>query len=211
MSPRLSWQYIAGFFDGEGWISYSGYKKVTPVTGVRQAARPDRILHLIAQFLGSNGVRFSLHPNKQTRPSSLPQETLLILDWKSILRFLEAVFPYLVVKRAKAKHAIAYIRNRNWRERLDPELVARSIKAYQSGMSLRQVERQFRIPQTSLFHNLRVSGVPRRSRSEGVKLSWSQRERLDPELVSRSIKAYKAAASPKSATCATKAALTRTG
>lgn len=113
MEP-MSWEYVAGFFDGEGCISLQtntshkqrDYHRVRLIFS--QSARQDKVLDEIAEFLEAEGF----HP---TMTSTLGGSmTQLILYRKSeIGGVLDGMLPYLRVKHQQAVEAFDFMQAHN--------------------------------------------------------------------------------------------------
>jgi len=132
---KVSWQWLAGFYDGEGSITIYDYKRLRTLKD-----RPDRkggtwlmneqvvrlsidqnlrfyllltqknnpVLELIRGFLAIHGIK--------TRPvltSKTGCGKIQIQRYQDVKAFLEGVLPYLICKREKALIALAFI-NKKW-------------------------------------------------------------------------------------------------
>lgn len=102
-------RYVAGLFDGEGWVRISRWKKPNSThvryqltCGIGMAYRP--IIEALAKEYGG-----SVHNNRHDlrSPKNRIQFMWTIASQKAI-RFLNRIYPYLVVKRDEAKIAIAF-------------------------------------------------------------------------------------------------------
>ncbi len=133
---KMTWQYIAGFFDGEGCICLRDYHKnktyvdknknvkVYPIydRGVRVIlAQRTRIYILLAQkengalksigdFIGKKGIKFGIHYSNKAKTS----QNMEMGEHKSVEKFLSNIYPYLIVKKEKAKITLDYIKNKKW-------------------------------------------------------------------------------------------------
>jgi intein-encoded DNA endonuclease-like protein len=88
----ISWQYIAGFFDGEGTvvITVRGQVRCVTVQSTRE------VLDLIQVFLGYGTVR-------KNRPRFY---RLGIYAREDVRDFIEGILPFTVVKRTQLEEAL---------------------------------------------------------------------------------------------------------
>ena len=121
MENREELSYIAGFFDGEGYISLSYYKKKNTFclcAGVNNTNK--YVLLEIKKIFGGNINTYSDKRNKNWKP---------LHRWKvfnqQALNFLKFIHPYLKIKNEKCYWAIKFqekqkkgIRTMNLNEKL---------------------------------------------------------------------------------------------
>jgi hypothetical protein len=150
----ITWQYIAGFFDGEGCIHVREYtrKRVWKSKGKGIKSRPVSdyyiahenilnvtigqnikanlnfhttivqkevtVLYEIQLFLRENGIETAIYVKKKTSLTGVGNEfgVLYFSKWRAVKKFLESVFPYLIVKKEKAALTLEYIRQRHEEE-----------------------------------------------------------------------------------------------
>lgn len=123
----LTWAYIAGFFDGEGHVSFARRNGGSSciVVGMAQSQEtgktgPPQVLQCISAFLRDRGVRHNVYEAgiKQS-PSFLQGRAiqqvrvsyhLQIQNRPGIQTFLEGVYPHLWVKKQKAEDAIRFLK-----------------------------------------------------------------------------------------------------
>jgi transposase-like protein len=114
----MNWDYIAGFFDGEGHLVVKPYKdkhghfrKVT--VGFTQAEEGKEILFAIKDFLEKEGFHPSLRCEKDRRDKRgyklQPKWRLELQSIFEVKRFCEIVRDKLIYKRRKVEDAIAFI------------------------------------------------------------------------------------------------------
>jgi len=89
----MNWQYIAGFFDGEGCIMYGMGQNSISITQKR-----NKVLYDIQKFLFGNDLQSHVYTTKSTGVSRL-----CISKTADTVRFLEGIFPYLIVKKVEAQ------------------------------------------------------------------------------------------------------------
>lgn len=122
----MTWQWLAGFFDGEGCVCIRKLNKpkgrLTPaydlLTHITQ--RNGKILNEIQDFTGYGVISFRLQP---------------IYRWESraidSLKFLKKILPFLKVKKMQARYAIQF---QEYRKREDA--------LSQKGLRWREMHRQ---------------------------------------------------------------------
>ncbi len=99
----MTWQYLAGFVDGEGWIGYSvGIR--SPRIDIGQAE--EKVLHDIVDFLCHNGIsaRFLRCPSKDRRTAfgKKPFYRVLIQGSRNVIPTLKGLLPYLRTRKRVA-------------------------------------------------------------------------------------------------------------
>lgn len=106
----MTWEWLAGFFDGEGCICYSkrsyGRYAMLHITQCRKHEAECGIIHQIHAFLQQNGVvagRLMEYDNASTGGWRIN-----IQNAPGVIRMLEGMLPYLRVKREKAKEALLF-------------------------------------------------------------------------------------------------------
>lgn len=103
---KISWEYLAGFFDGEGWITRDvGHGCEYVVIGMCQLESKDRVLKEIIKFLKANEIVCQQYFRPHTQVTQLR-----IRGDENMVKFLEGVLPYLVVKELNAKKAMKYLK-----------------------------------------------------------------------------------------------------
>jgi len=101
---KLTWQYIAGFFDGEGCISVPRGSKHTrgSLTCIMYQKRPE-VLYKIQEFLTNHGFSCTVAPNQRDQYHLYIKDGLL-----GNLRFLREIHPYLIVKKVEAQDTLRF-------------------------------------------------------------------------------------------------------
>lgn len=111
MVTEISWQYIAGFFDGEGCI-YQATKHGRQLGHFRLTITQTEIevLEKIKGFLEHQGIKSRL--NHIDRGGNCKRcHTVVIDNIANVLPFLRSIQPYTIVKRDKTKEAILVLTN----------------------------------------------------------------------------------------------------
>ena len=98
---KISPEYIAGFIDGEAYLGiYLTPNKKTYITAVKvaQTAQGYEVLEYLREIYGGHiDTRTSKQPNHQD------SKTWVIKSKKGILKLLEDILPFLIVKREQAE------------------------------------------------------------------------------------------------------------
>jgi hypothetical protein len=109
----ISWQYVSGFFDGEGSIyiaqsnySHPNYYKGTEKGYVRlnMSITNKEVLETIKEFVGAGYITSPIR--KDWKPQWKVVHQLTIYSRGDIKRILIAMLPYLIVKKAKAEQIV---------------------------------------------------------------------------------------------------------
>lgn len=97
--------YLAGIIDGEGTILHQAAGRSTPIWTVKfnMTDRP------LVEWVHSFGGTFNVRP--PAKPGHKEQYAWAVNRQLDVLTFLEAILPYLRVKRARAEEALADLRS----------------------------------------------------------------------------------------------------
>lgn len=113
----ITWEYLAGFFDGEGTarIPLGSSSSLSPTWQVVQGGgRGQKLLAEIAEFLTQNGVtKYTLYSRRQNYPeagikSRLEMWTLGIYKRNDVLMVCRRLFPFLHIKKVEVQDIIRY-------------------------------------------------------------------------------------------------------
>lgn len=115
----LSWQYIAGFFDGEGHVGLGRqqangdgrYSRGSPrLTMVQAGARGERLLLEIQAFLRAHEIPCVVEEHNRTsrRPNDQVSYHIRITGFNGVNRALGFMFPFLHIKKVEAQDIIRY-------------------------------------------------------------------------------------------------------
>jgi len=108
MLDRICWPYLAGFLDGDGWITEAHYrhKSGRPFTtwtiGFTQVCEQVMVMEAIYAFLSSHSVRCTIVRRGKNMKSSRGMVNVLIKHQPSACLLLRQLEPFLLVKQAKA-------------------------------------------------------------------------------------------------------------
>lgn len=109
----LSWQYIAGFFDGEGCVRIATNKSRTgcPQLSIHQADRRGLVLlEEIREFLSTHGIQGHMRTEARLTGAGKPMYRLYLSSRHSVSAFIAFVFPYLHIKKLESQDVVRYLR-----------------------------------------------------------------------------------------------------
>jgi hypothetical protein len=180
----ISWEYIAGFMDGEGCICLVGNRcKI----GIAQGRKQSHVLDVIQGFLLSHDIHCWITKGHPTKNRGNPIDALWMSSRKACLRYLTHVLPYLIVKHDKAIQAIELINPKLAREQDFLQRMEMAIAAYRDGMSSLQIFKKYRIFHAPLRRHLAKRGLLMRSRKEANRLHVSNRSEETKQKIHLSI------------------------
>ena len=112
MKIKMSNQYIAGFMDGEGSVylrkNYEAKKSPGKQFGVINIWNSNKtVLETMQNFLNLGRV---VEKRLYDKRAKLPCYSLRILKQNEIIKFLDKVIPYLIVKKQKAMEVLEYLK-----------------------------------------------------------------------------------------------------
>lgn len=101
----MSWQYIAGFFDGEGCITLCRDSSFSP--NVQMTQTEYSVLEIIKMFLEEHDIPSQIYSWRSQGPNCKQRWDLRIRGGRqTVKKFLENVIPYLIVKKLKAQDTL---------------------------------------------------------------------------------------------------------
>jgi len=109
----LSWQYIAGFTDGEGCIRINSNHRYgcSPKIAIAQSgARGLDVLTKIRLWLLEQDIPSNFDIQEPTKLSKLTLYRLTITKRETATKFLEGVLPYLIVKKVEAEDLLRHLK-----------------------------------------------------------------------------------------------------
>jgi len=99
----MNWDYIAGFFDGEGCVTVCSSR--CAVVKIAQSTPGASIFAEIKNFLAFHGIRSFVQPRKVSG-NRRPQFQLSISERESVRNFLVRIFPLVKVKKVIVQDAL---------------------------------------------------------------------------------------------------------
>ena len=157
LRASMSWQYIAGFFDGEG--SANKYKNRIPRIQLTNTNR--QVLEIIRDFMQCGSIY--LHRMKHDNWKDC--YVLVIHSYKDVLFFCRSILKFLIIKKTTIQKILTELETRHFHPRvpfiLGPEIL--NIEYYQNKKSTRQIAKEYKIPSPStVLWNLKRYNIPRR-------------------------------------------------
>lgn len=131
----ITWEYLAGFLDGDGWITFSMNKNCSTrryAIGFTQANREKRSMKRILNFLIQNGINAKMKP--RVVEGSIKKKTkmlnIIVREQVSMVRLLEKVAQHLLFKRKKALEGLKYLKDRIDKRGVGLEVHVQKTKRY---------------------------------------------------------------------------------
>jgi hypothetical protein len=162
---KISWQWIAGFFEGEGNVFWQEGKAGTKqgLHGRATLGQKDKAaLQAIYDFLidaGFSAPSFYLRPeikNPTSYGRSCPVWILTINRRDDVIRFYTEVIPFLFEKRKKAE----YVLNRLTQQRDERDRILKEAKQMRlSGSTWREISEKLGVSSTGLTNYMRSAGM----------------------------------------------------
>ena len=163
----MSWGYITGFFDAEGWLTRNRYHYQI---GMCQTALP--VLRTIALFMGFGHIYRQKRRNVNWRRCY----SLMILDHDQQKEFVTNVLSYAIVKAGALRECLSFIKNKEWNAdkklcNVDKHQLA---KEYYEGSDLRTIAARYGVSMHTIQHHLRRLQVPMRPSHRPCSLDKTQ-------------------------------------
>jgi len=157
----INWDWVAGFFEGEGNISwYQGVKGTKQGTSGRIVIgqKDERSLIAIKDFLEGNGFTRCLLYRRPAYPPRNPNPIwiLAINQRDEVVRFLEQIKPMLFEKQAKAADVLKRLK-KLMQER--DEVLNKALELKQSGKTWEDIRRLAHINYRTLNNYARSKGI----------------------------------------------------
>ena len=114
----MDWSYVAGFFDGEGYVSISEkfrWKDGCPIITVGFSQKNPLVLNEIRSFLRSQGIlvrRPYYHPPRKTNVSKTEEYDLYdikIGKRRHVVSVLKGIYPYVIGKKDSVTKALSFL------------------------------------------------------------------------------------------------------
>lgn len=151
----ISWQYIAGFFDGEGYVGII-HSKRGPVVSLTMTNTNLALLEMIKEFVGFGNI----YEQKVTnRFGKHPCHFLRFANHKGALRFAENILPYCVIKKQRIEALITAIKSHKWRGEYEVDRNALYDLYWNKHYPSRIVGKELGIPEKVIPHLLRRFGI----------------------------------------------------
>jgi Trp operon repressor len=156
----MNWQYVAGFFDGEGCVTWDrGITKKhagfsTPTITVSQSGdfRGSVVLERIKVFLREEGIHSRIRPQKSKKRRK-PMFNLVVSSRENVSLFLRKVLGAVIVKRTVVQDTLRFLTlypslagRRTTREMYIQEIR----KLWNKGMSQRAIAVKYGVTQAAV-------------------------------------------------------------
>ena len=106
----MNWQYIAGFFDGEGCVCWPvGYGASPQVFVTQSDTRGYILLDGIQKFLAGEGIITRL-VKAGNRPPRKPNWNLYVSGRESHIKFMKTLLPYVHIKRTVIQDSLRFFK-----------------------------------------------------------------------------------------------------
>ena len=118
---KMSWQYIAGFFDGEGYFGvrkydnrkYGGQSKgLRALISANQLTKNKKVLREISKFLLRYDIQHCLYDSKYVLKSGNVSSTISMGHKTHLRKFLKKTLPFLIVKRKDAIKILTFCKGK---------------------------------------------------------------------------------------------------
>jgi intein/homing endonuclease len=114
--PRMTWEYLAGFFDGEGCLQTTALRR--PYLSVAQSQpRGRQLLEEIKQFLVEQGVTptkiasvgYTRSKRRHRTQRVRHMHYLVITRRQDVALICRGMFPYLRIKKIEAQDTLRFV------------------------------------------------------------------------------------------------------
>jgi len=183
MNKQITWEYLAGFLDGEGNIRIINYPNrrsstrgvsVTLAQGIENNG--ERIMNLIAEFLKNYEIKTHIYRYKESTDkrgiSRKPMYILKISDKYSVAQFLELIKDKLLIKKETAEKTLDFIKTlRKHTRPLNLEEKKKIKQLYQNGYSHKMIANEIKCGETKIYNFLKsINLLPKHG-----SLEWKAR------------------------------------
>lgn len=172
----MNWDYIAGFFDGEGCVHITSTVGKAPNIRITMSQLAERreVLDGIQAFLSRMAIASKIEVRPNSR-SDKPIANLLIRAATSQHLFCMGVQNLCIVKRDKVAQAFEVLNTKlanfaDWQIRLE-----KAIYHYTHEGSSLDIRKMYGICHVTLMKHLRLRGISPRSRSESSHMATRKR------------------------------------
>lgn len=182
----MTWEYIAGFWDGEGWVSFHNHAKgrggkaqLYWNIGACQSQPQDKCLFEIQEFLLQNEITSCLDIAKSNGPRRHPVTKIRINGNRdNKINFLRGIQNFSIVKRPKIEECLLRLTTLPYK----PHNVKNTPKAYkfywEAGAPLQEAGKKFGISERRIKMYAQEYGLPLRSLSESHSMGWTKKRKI---------------------------------
>jgi len=153
----MTWEYIAGFFDGEGCVNVYPNGNTQRVAVTLTQGNPE-VLEVIQEFLEDMGIPSAIYAKSSSRSQWF---VLSITAREQVKLVLENLTPYLIVKQPAAIKTLEWMKanpkrqgglNRlQWTKRQ----VKRMVELWEGGMTQERIALKFKTTQSQVSREIR--------------------------------------------------------
>ena len=168
----MNFDYIAGFFDGEGCIHRSHRIRPSkrnrdhPIIELTMCNTNREVVENIRAFVGCG------HIEVRNRPRCKPLFVFQIGGWREVLRLAQELEPHCIVKKIPLQRIIAFIKGHPWIHGDVSTLTKENLTEYylRRKWSLTQVAKRYGVSPMAVYDYLHRNGIPVRSRAEAWRV-----------------------------------------
>jgi hypothetical protein len=164
----MTYEYIAGYLDGEGHVrvhpSGKGKQVTVSISNTHHAS-----LAAMQAFLADEGLPTAIY-KRALRERHKPCFTLSVTGHEVQQEFLRRVLPYLHIKAEDARKVIEFISKKTWQIDFSEKQISTALAEYAAGASLREVERRHHISSRCLRGHARRRQIPLRNQRDAIQL-----------------------------------------
>ena len=131
----MNWDYIAGFFDGEGCAGIYKRSENNRVILVHISQKDTSILEELSKFLNDRGIDNSIRPTGKDRSCS----RIVINKVGAVYMFITAIKEKVIVKKKRCDEMIKYIEEKKWSGWLTEKEKREIVTLRKKGMSYRKI------------------------------------------------------------------------
>jgi hypothetical protein len=158
LSVDISWDYVAGFFDGEGSVGFQK-KKGRMYPRITFTQKNPKILELIRTFIGY-GTIYGTH-----------SINLEIDRHEDCLELAEKLIPRTFVKRDALMRMVQFIKNRKWKPQSRKIPIKLNKEEFEKlylhdKLSASQMSGILGCHKSSIYYRLKTFSIPRRNNRE---------------------------------------------
>ena len=176
---KMTWEYLAGFFDGEGCICIYKVRGVPNVIATVSQSEPRlAVIDEICRFLVEHEIRFSRYHRSRENKNWSDVNTINIIHRGSLRKFLKYMIPKLIVKKEKAIEALVVVEDRiegqDVREKAYEENCKKALQSYLDGASFYKVQCDFGVSHKKMKQICRERDIHIRTRSEAARIHFAR-------------------------------------
>jgi len=157
--PEMNWGYIAGFFDGDGCITFSGNRWIVSLRNINRD-----VLEKIRDFMGFGNLYFS-------------NISSLTVSMRDVPKFIENVLPFSIVKKDLLLKVKEELKTKKWHPNYKlqdfskEELKETLEKMYHDEkLSIRKIAKKMGVTYNTIYEYFAEFKIPLRTLSEAGKL-----------------------------------------